>query len=192
MPCRLRIFDVFLIKMFLQNRTDELIQTALCHEFVPGPPTRKGKAEIFDDGPDCRTGLGKKRMYGDLVVHNIVDMFGTYMIILHENLKVKNDTVVDTGLILRVAAVQRAVCNKDNVALMAGADIVVQRHMKIAGQNTDDFVMAMPVVRHIITRTVGDLMIESDGEVEGSLLSMFLVIKIFHLSCRISFPGANR
>lgn len=104
------------------------------------------------------------------------------MIILHQDLKVKNNTVVDAGLILRITAVQRAVCNEDNVALLAGADIVVQGHVKFAGKNADDLVMTMPVIGHIIAWAVRRLVVKSDGEIEGALLSLFFIIKIFHIT----------
>lgn len=108
------------------------------------------------------------------------------MIILHQNLKVKNDAVIDTGLVLWVAAVQRAVRNENNIAFMADADIVVQGHMKITGKNADDLIMSMPVIWHIVARAVGNLMIESDGKIEGPLLSLFFIIEVFHLVLRLS------
>lgn len=102
------------------------------------------------------------------------------MIILHQNLEVKNNAVVDAGLILWITAVQRAVRNEDNVALLAGADIVVQGHVKFSGKNADDLVMTMPVIGHMVARAVRSLMVKSDGKIEGTLLSLFFIIKIFH------------
>lgn len=180
MPCVFAVFDVFFIKVLFQNRADQLIQAALCHKFITGLSAGQGEAEVVHDGPDGRAGLGKKCVDGNFMIHDIADMFGTCVIILQQDLKVKNNAVVDAGLILRVAAMQRAVRNKNNIALVAGADIVVQGHMKIAGQNTDDLVMAVPVIGHIIARAVRRLMVKGDGKIEGALLSLFLIIKIFH------------
>ncbi len=179
-PCSFRVFDIFFIKVFFQNCADELIQAALCHKFITGPPAGQGEAEIVHDGPDSRTDLGKKRVYGNFVVHDVVDMFGARVVILHQNLKVKNNTVVDAGLVLRVAAVQRAVRNENNVAFVTGADIIVQGHMKMAGENTDDLVMTVPVIGHVIARAMGRLVIKSDREIEGALLPLLFIIKIFH------------
>lgn len=166
--------------MIFQNRADELIQAALRHKFITGPTSGQGEAEIVHDGPDCRAGLGKKCVYGDLVVHDIVDMFGACVVILHQNLKVKNNTVVGAGLVLRVAAVQRAVHNENNVAFVTGADIIVQGHMKITGENADDLIVTVPVIGHVIARAVGRLVIKSDREIEGALLPLLFIIKIFH------------
>lgn len=178
--CGLRILYIFFIKMLFQNCADELIQAALRHKFITGPPAGQGEAEIVHDGPDCRADLGKKCMYGDLVVHDIVDMFGACMVILHQNLKVKNNAVIDAGLVLRVAAMQRAVRNENNVAFVAGADIIVQGHMKIAGENADDLVVTVPVIWHVIARAMGRLVIKGDREIEGALLPLLFIIKIFH------------
>lgn len=182
MPRGFRILYIFFVKMFFQNRADQLKQTALRHKFISGLPAGKGKTEIVHDRPDGRAQLGKKRAYRDLVVHDIVYIFGTRMIILHQDLKVKNNTVVDAGLILRITTVQRAIRNEDNVALVAGSDIVVQGHVKFAGKNADDLVMTMPVIGHIIAWAVRSLVVKSNGKIEGALLSLFFIIKIFHFT----------
>ena len=73
-------------------------------------------------------------------------VFGTCVIILQQNLQVKNNTVIDAGVVLRIAAVKRAVRDENDISLMINACIIVQRQMESAGDNSDNLIVPVPVV----------------------------------------------
>lgn len=93
---------------------------------------------------------------------------------------------------MRISAVQRAVRNEYHVSLTVDTGIVVQRQVKGAGNNPDDFIVTVPVIGHVIARAVGDFMIKSNRKVKGALLSLFFIIKVFHLIRGISFRDTKR
>ncbi len=174
------VLNIFFVKMFFQNGADQLIQTALCHKFITCLFARKRTGQPVDDRPDMRTDFGQQCVDDDLVIRDVLYGPGTGMVVFHEDLEVEYNTVIDTGVIFWVSAVERTVCDKDHVSLMIGIGVIVKRKMKSAGENVYDLIMAVPVIRHIIPGTVGHLMIESDREIKGSLLSLFIIIQIFH------------
>lgn len=131
--------------------------------------------------------LGKQIVDGDLVIHDVMNVFGTRVVILQQNLEIKNDAVIDAGVVVRVSAVQRAVRDENDVAFPVDAGIIVQGQMKGAGDNSDDFVMSVPVIRHIVTGAVRHFMIKSNRKVKSPLLSLLLIIKIFHLTAVFPF-----
>ena len=109
-PSRLRqIFRIVFIKLLLQDNAEKLIQTALRHEFVACPPACKSRGQILNNGKNQRTVTGEKRLYDDSVIHNILYGFCAGVVVLHQDLKIENDTVIDTGVILRASAMKNAI-----------------------------------------------------------------------------------
>lgn len=181
-----RIFPavcIFFVEMFRQNRANHLIQKTLCHKFITCPFPGKSVDQIVHDRQNRRTVFGEQGMYDDFVLHDIVDVFGTGMVVLHQNLKIEDDAVIDAGVVMRTSAMKRAVRDKDDLAFPVISCLIVQGQLKGSGYNTDDFIMMVPVIRHIIPGTVRSLVIKSDREVKGSLFPLFFVVKIFHYQC---------
>ena len=128
-------------------------------------------------------------MDGYFVVHDVLYVFRTGMVVFYQNLQIENNAVIDAAMVLRAAAVECAVRNEDNVACMIGARIIVQRQMKVARDNADDFIVPVPVVRHVVSGTVRGFVIEGNRKVKRSLLPSLFVVKIFHISYTPSFFG---
>ncbi len=105
------------------------------------------------------------------------------MIVLHEYLEVKNNTVINAGIIVWAAAVQHSVSDKDNVSRMVASGIAVKSKMKSAGYNPKDFIVMVPVIGHVIPGTVIVFVIKSNRKIKSPLLPMLSVIKIFHRWC---------
>ena len=105
------------------------------------------------------------------------------MIVFHENLKVKNNAVINAGIIVRAAAVEHSVCDKDNVSRLIASGIAVEGKVKIAGYNPEDFIVVMPVIGHVISGAVTIFVVESNREIKSSLFPVLSVIKILHGWC---------
>lgn len=73
---------------------------------------------------------------------------------LQKSVQVKDNTFIDA--VSGHAGMQNTTVDKQNVAGGSGQLFFIQRHMKLAGQNTDQFIFHMPVVIHDIAgvRTV--------------------------------------
>lgn len=181
---------IFFVEMFLQNRSDQLIETALRDKLVTGLLAGERLRQIVYNGNDARTEAGKMVVDHDLVIHDIVDGLCAGVIIFHQNLQVKDNAVVNTAVILGIAAVEHAVRNENDIACMVDVRVVVQGKVKGAGQNMNNFIVRMPMVRHVVSGAVGHFMVKSDGEVEGALFPLLLVIEVFHVKwysflCRV-------
>lgn len=169
-----------MIKMFFQNGAKQLVEVSLCHEFIAGFSAGKGIGKIVHNGQNGSAVPGKQRIYDDFMIHDIVYGFRTNMIIFYKNLKVENNTFINTGIVFRDSAVKHSVCDKEHISAVITSGVAVECEMKRAGQDAENFIVMMPVISHMISGTMKVLMIKCNGEIEGSLLSVFFVIEIFH------------
>ena len=117
-------------------------------------------------------------MYQDLVVSDVLNDFCTGMIILHQDLKIKDDAVIDT--VNRRSAVQDSICDKYDISRVIHIGLVVDRQVKTAGQNADDLILSVPVIGHVIARTTRLFVVKCDRKVECSVLSLFFVLYVLH------------
>lgn len=180
MPGGSFVLNVFFIKVFFQNGADQLVKAALCHKFITCLFTGKRAGKPVDNRQNIGACFGQQRIYDDLVVCDLLYGPGACVVVFHEDLEVEDDAVIDAGMVFWGPAVERAVCDKDYVPFVIGSGVIVEGKMEGSGENVNDLVMSVPVIRHIIPGAVGHLMIESDWKIKGSLLSLFIIIQIFH------------
>ena len=122
-------------------------------------------------------------MHHDLMAHDVVDGFCAGVIILQQDLQVKDDAFIFA--VMGNASVKEAVGNEDDVIFFIDPVIIVNGKRKGSGENAHDLIMGVPVIGHVIARTVGIFVIEGDREIKGSLFPAFSVINIFHEQCSL-------
>ena len=172
------LFGCFHIKMLLEDDPDQLIQISLRHKFVADPSGRECVAQILDNRKHERAFPGNKGMDHNVVLHDIVNRFGARMIVFHKDLKIKDDTFIDT--VIRSAAVQDTVGYKDNVAGFAHVRLIVEGQIHFPRNDPYQLIVSVPVKLHVIARTVRSLMIKGNRKIEGSLFSVFFIFNKFH------------
>ena len=112
------------------------------------------------------------------MVGDILDDLCTGMIILHKNLQVKYNAVIDT--VLGRAAMQHSVSDEDHIPGVTEVCLVVDRQMKVAGNNADNFILGVPVIGHVIAWTARLFVIEGDREIKRSVPALLFIVNVFH------------
>jgi len=70
--------------------------------------------------------------------------------------------------------------DKNNIASLTKHCRLFQFQLECTRDDTNNFILCMPVILHVIAWAVRCLVIKSNREIKGSLLRSFLIINIFH------------
>ena len=117
-------------------------------------------------------------MNRNILLHNVADNFCTGMVVLEQNSQVKYNTFIDT--VVGNTSMKHTSADKDDIVGMVYSGILFQIQMEGAGNNTNQLIVGMPMVRHMVAGAMRRLMVEGDGKVKGSLNFTFFIINIFH------------
>lgn len=132
--------------------------------------------QILDGIVVCR----EQRMYQHLVIGDVLNDLCACMVIMHENLQVKYDALIDA--VDGSAPMENAICDKNDISCMVDQSFIIDCQMETAGNDPDNFILCMPVIGHMITRAAWLFMVKSDRKIKCAMFALLFIVYVFHES----------
>lgn len=132
--------------------------------------------QLLDGIVKCR----EQRMYQNLVISDILNDLCTCMVVMHENLQVKYDALIDA--VDGGAPMENAICDKNDISCMVDPSFIVDCQMETAGNDPDNLILCMPVIGHMITWAAWLFMVKSDRKIKCTMFALLFIVYVFHES----------